>query len=150
MQFYPTQLRLSVRGSDRSADGVLVIQLPCPPSVGLHIADVYSQEPLYVDDVVVSAQSHTLTAWCSLVEEKDIECHVLLKCFVGEWEWTFYESPAEADSEDGEGPDSEDSDEPTEPDSPQPKADRKPVSDEWYKQMAEKLTRGRNKTPGDN
>ena len=147
MQFYPIQLRLTVRGCDRSADGVLAIQLPCPPSVGLHIADIYSQEPLYVDDVTVSAVAHTITVWCSTISEEDTECHVVTRCFVGEWSWTYYATPPpDEDGEDG----GEHEDEPTHPTPPESDEQPTPASDEWYEKMRDNAFKRRGTTTGDN
>lgn len=135
MKLYPVKLRVSVKGVDRGADGLLLVKLPCPPSVGLNLADIYSQEALYIDQVLVSPQSHVFTVWCATIIVPDEPCESILERFVGEWEWEF--GCIGEDNDEGDGGEGE----PDEPFSPQ--SDCEAEQDNEYDKALKALLRGR-------
>ncbi len=142
MQFYPTKLRLSILGSDRNADGVLVIQLPCPPSVGLYLADIYTRGNLYIDQPIMSPLSHEWTAYCSVIDGEGMTCEEIIRCFVGDWEWTVM--PIRLPDDDSEDDTGDEDGDPSDPESDPLNAEREAAEEEKYRRAIERLTRGRN------
>lgn len=142
MRFYKINLRVRVMGCDGGADGLLKTKLPCPPTVGLHIADIYSAQPLYVDQVFVSHQTHRYTVWCATIIEEEETYEQIMSRFVGEWEWMCGIPNEPEDDDDGDveqstGPDSDDSGSQGEPDNE-------------YDKAIKALLRGRQTNTGEN
>jgi hypothetical protein len=143
MKFYRVTLRLSVRGIDRCADGEAVFKLPCPPSVGLYLSDIYTRGMLYVDQPIMSPVTHEWSAWCSQVVEDDMPCEEILKCFVGDWDWM--DMPLPSPDDDGEPGDDDDRRDDPDGEPSDPKSEREPATDEQYQEAIRRLTMGRHK-----